>query len=246
MARAPSKDENQSLPVIPPIAPATAKRASASSCVVHASDVPALLTSGSAKHRVGAAQPMLTNLPPTHIANAPSTHAWSPSLHDVEEEEEVRVEKWALSFCAERAFWSWMFDEEDDDVEVEVETVDAAAATAEVVAAAFVVVAAASVDVAAAVPVDESLSSSSPQSDSLGIFPRPGSCVTSVSCAPSAMGPAGFAGHAPKGESGAERPNGMVPAAPSARPPTNVCWSAPWNWHWKRPASSAFFGADWQ
>ena len=246
-APSPCGRETQSLPVIPPIAPATAIRALASSCVVHASAVPALLTSGSAKHRVVAAQPMLTNVPPTHIANAPSMQAWSPSVHEAEV---VREANWELSFWAERAFWSWKFDEEeddedDDDVDVEVE-----AAAEVVVTAASVVFAAASVVVAGAAAVDElslsSSSSSSPQSDSLGMFSRPGSCVTSVSCVPSAMGPAGFAGQSPKGESGAERPKGIVPAAPSARPPTNVCWSAPWNWHWKRPASSAFFGADWQ
>ena len=79
-------------------------RAAASACVVHASDVPALSTSGSAKHCVDAAQPMLTNLPPTHMANAPATHACSPSV--VQLASAVRVAKWAFSVCASSAFWS--------------------------------------------------------------------------------------------------------------------------------------------
>ena len=47
--------------------------------------------------------------------------------------------------------------------------------------------------------------------------------MISVSWLPSAMGPDGFAAQDPKGERGEERPKGMVPAEPSARPPTNVC-----------------------
>lgn len=103
------------------MAPGAAMRASASSSVVHASDVPALLTSGSAKHCVGAAQPMLTNLPATHIAKPPSMHAWSPSARmvtsvsmanqvslvaNVPEQDESAVSVWncAFSFCASRAF----------------------------------------------------------------------------------------------------------------------------------------------
>ena len=74
----------------------------------------------------------------------------------------------------------------------------------------------------------------------------PGSCVMSVSGVPSAMGPSGFAAHAPSVASGPECPNGTVPFAPSVRPPTNVCSSALWNWHWKSPSSSEFFGAFWQ
>lgn len=66
--------------MIPPAAPAAAMRAVASLSVVHASDVPALLTRGSAKHWVVAAQPMLTNLPPTHCAKPPEMQAWSPSV----------------------------------------------------------------------------------------------------------------------------------------------------------------------
>ena len=51
--------------------------------------------------------------------------------------------------------------------------------------------------------------------------------MISVSWLPSAIGPEGFAAQEPNGERGAERPKGIVPAEPSARPPTNVCWSAP-------------------
>ncbi len=77
-------------------------------------------------------------------------------------------------------------------------------------------------------------------------FARPGSWVMSLSCWPSGMGPVGFAGHEPAGERGVVWPKGMVPAAPTATPPTKVVAFAPWNWHWNRPLSSAFFGACWQ
>lgn len=72
----------------------------------------------------------------------------------------------------------------------------------------------------------------------------PGESVISVSWLPSVMGPEGLAGQDPGGERGVVKPKGMVPAAPTASPPTNVVWSSPWNWHWKKPLSSAFFGAD--
>ena len=74
----------------------------------------------------------------------------------------------------------------------------------------------------------------------------PGDEVISVSCVPSAMGPVGLAGHEPGGETGAVRPKGMVPGEPTARLPTKVVWLSPWNWHWKKPLSSAFWGACWQ
>ena len=80
----------------------------------------------------------------------------------------------------------------------------------------------------------------------VAMLSRPGSWVMSVSWVPSAMGPLGFAAHEPSGLRASVCPKGMVPAAPSARPPTNVFWFAPWNWHWKRPLSSEFFGACWQ
>ena len=60
------------------------------------------------------------------------------------------------------------------------------------------------------------------------------------------MGPAGWAGHEPAGDSGEDMPSGTVPAPPTAVPPTNVVGFAPANWHWKSPFSSAFLGAVWQ
>ncbi len=229
-------------------------RAAASSWVVHASDVPALFTSGSAKHCVVAAQPMFTNLPPTHIAKPPSMQAWSPSVRngqhlrqlrrekDIPEQEESAVSdaNCALSFCASSAFWSWKF-EDDAAVVVEAAAVVVVAEASVLVAAASVVVAAASVVVAAAAVLDAELSP-----DPVETFPRPGSCVMSESCEPSAMGPSGCAAHEPSGLSGSVCPKGMVPGAPTARPPTKDCWFAPWNWHWNRPLSSEFFGACWQ
>ena len=73
-----------------------------------------------------------------------------------------------------------------------------------------------------------------------------GCCVMSTSCWPSGMGPLGLAGHEAAGLTGALRPKGMVPGLPTLTPPTKVSWEALWNWHWKRPWSSAFFGAFWQ
>ena len=70
-------------PSTPPVAPVAAMRASASACVVHAIDVPAEFTSGSAKHCVPPAQPVATNAPPTHWAKPPATHAFSPAARKV-------------------------------------------------------------------------------------------------------------------------------------------------------------------
>ena len=154
-------------------------RAAASSCVVHASDVPGLLTSGSAKHCVVAAQPMFTNAPLTHIAKPPSMHAWSPSLQLASA---LSVANCAFSFCASSAFWSWKSDEDDDAVEVEVEEaapeVVVAAASVLVAAAAAVLVAASVLVAAASVDVDAAEVSELPEFDEpelLGIFWRPGS-----------------------------------------------------------------------
>lgn len=170
----------------------------------------------------------------------------------MQEEVAVSAANCAFSFCASRAFWSW--NEDADEVAV-------AVAAADVVAAA-VVVAATSVEVALALTVESSQSESESSSlelssseesleesadpPSAAMFCRPGSWVTSVSCVPSAMGPAVLAGHEPRTARGALCPKGMVPAAPSASPPTNVFWLAPSNWHWKSPSSSAFLGALWQ
>jgi hypothetical protein len=74
----------------------------------------------------------------------------------------------------------------------------------------------------------------------------PGDDTILFSCAPAVIGPEGFAGQLPGGFTGELCPNGMVPGAPTARPPTNLVKLAPWNWHWKSPLSSAFFGACWQ
>ena len=59
-------DESEPEPVTPPVAPVAWIRASASASVVHVIEVPAELTSGSAKHCVGAEHWVTTNVPPTH------------------------------------------------------------------------------------------------------------------------------------------------------------------------------------
>lgn len=61
--------------------------------------------------------------------------------------------------------------------------------------------------------------------------PAPEEETWSTSWVPSAMGPAGWAGHEPAGDSGADMPSGTVPAPPTAVPPTNVVGFAPANWH---------------
>lgn len=76
--------------------------------------------------------------------------------------------------------------------------------------------------------------------------PTPGSLVIPTSCSPSGIGPPGFALQLPAGLSGLLIPNGIVPAAPTASPPTNVVASSPANWHWKSPASSGLRAACWQ
>lgn len=50
----------------------------------------------------------------------------------------------------------------------------------------------------------------------------PGSCVRSTSCDPPAIGPLGCALHEPAGLRGVLCPNGIVPAPPTAMPPTNT------------------------
>lgn len=72
----------------------------------------------------------------------------------------------------------------------------------------------------------------------------PGFWVRSTSCVPSAIGPEGLARQDPAGDRGADMPKGIVPFPPTAIPPTKVLGSSPWNWHWKRPLSSALRGAD--
>jgi len=74
----------------------------------------------------------------------------------------------------------------------------------------------------------------------------PGDETRSVSCDPAAIGPEVCAGQLPGGFKMAVWPNGIVPGAPAATPPVNWVRLAPWNWHWKSPLSSGFFGACWQ
>ena len=74
----------------------------------------------------------------------------------------------------------------------------------------------------------------------------PGDWTRSSSCCPAGTGPEGFAGQLPGGFTAAFWPNGIVPAAPGLRLPTNKLGFVPWNWHWKIPLSSAFRGACWQ
>jgi hypothetical protein len=74
----------------------------------------------------------------------------------------------------------------------------------------------------------------------------PGDETKSTSCDPSAIGPEVCAGQLPAGFRTAFWPNGIVPGAPALRLPVNWVGSAPWNWHWKSPSSSAFRGACWQ
>lgn len=172
----------------------------------------------------------------------------------MQEASAVSVANLAFRACASLPFWSWNepLDEPEDAAAAEVA---AGAATVVVVASSSseqssVEVAAAAVLVAAGAAAADELALEEPvlepEDDEPLMFWRPGSDVMSVSCEPSAMGPLGLAAHEPAGESGVVWPKGMVPAAPTASPPTNVCWFAPWNWHWNRPFSSEFFGACWQ
>ena len=63
-------------PVIPPVAPVAAIRASASAVVVQVMLVPAELTKGNAAQIVPPAHWVVSNFPPTHCANAPLTQAF--------------------------------------------------------------------------------------------------------------------------------------------------------------------------
>jgi hypothetical protein len=76
--------------------------------------------------------------------------------------------------------------------------------------------------------------------------PTPGFWVRSTNWVPSAMGPEGLAAHDPAGLRGVVCPKGIVPAPPTATPPTKVVAEDPWNWHWNRPFNSLFAGAVWQ
>jgi hypothetical protein len=65
--------------------------------------VPGLLTSGSATHCSEAAQGVSWNLPPTHCANWPLTHADSPDVHG---DDAVRLWNFTFSACASFPFCS--------------------------------------------------------------------------------------------------------------------------------------------
>ncbi len=72
-------------------------RVSASAVVSQVIEVPAELTSGSATHCKDAAQGVTANLPPTHCAKPPLTHAFSPSVHA---DDAVSAANFLLSACA--------------------------------------------------------------------------------------------------------------------------------------------------
>jgi hypothetical protein len=74
----------------------------------------------------------------------------------------------------------------------------------------------------------------------------PGDWTIASSCCPAGTGPEVRAGQLPAGFRGAVWPNGIVPAPPTALPFANLLGFTPWNWHWKSPLSSAFFGFCWQ
>ena len=69
----------------------------------------------------------------------------------------------------------------------------------------------------------------------------PGLDTRVFSCTPSGTGPSVFAGQEPGGFT-AVRPSGRLPVWS----PLNFVKSDPENWQWKKPLSSAFFGAVWQ
>jgi len=55
----------------------------------------------------------------------------------------------------------------------------------------------------------------------------PGEETILFSCAPAVIGPEGFAGQLPGGFTGELCPSGIVPGAPTARPPTKLVKLAP-------------------
>jgi len=78
-APAPDDDDEEPSPVTPPVAPVLAMRLAASDWVVQVMEVPALLTSGSAKQLRLEPQLCMTYEPLTHCANWPPMHASLPS-----------------------------------------------------------------------------------------------------------------------------------------------------------------------
>jgi hypothetical protein len=164
----------------------------------------------------------------------------------VQELPAVSVANIALSFCASWPFWSWKSEPPPPAVEDAVTVAPLAmvvvgfAAGADVGELPLPPEPDAPLAPELAAPVDPG---ELEPDDDAGV---PGDETASDSCVPSAMGPDGFAGHAPGGLKGVLRPNGIVPAPPSAWPFAKVCWFEPWNWHWNRPLSSLFCGAVWQ
>jgi len=145
-------------------------------------------------------------------------------------EVEVRVANWAFSFWAARPFWRTkepepepeLEEEEEEggeevpDEEPDEEDPDLAGAGEDAGAGAGDAAGGAGAAGGAEEP------------DEFPAPTTPGFCVKSTNCVPSAIGPAVLAGQLPAGDTGAERPNGMVDGAPTLRPPTKEAWLAPW------------------
>jgi hypothetical protein len=74
-----------SFPVRPPETPVACILASASDWESHTMDVPALLTSGKAKHKVSAEHALTCHWPLAHWANDPEMQPFSPSVQDTVE-----------------------------------------------------------------------------------------------------------------------------------------------------------------
>jgi len=243
---------------MPPFAPVAAMRAVASELVVQVTEVPGLLTRGRAKHAVPPAQDSDENLPLTHCAKSDPTQALSPA---VQGELAERVANWAFSFWASNPFWRWKLPEEEvDDDEAATALTGGLLLTEDFpfmpdfpFAADFPLAVETFIEPEAG--LEEAFCEPEPEPEA-GLEEAfcepepeegtPGFWVIATNCWPAGIGPPGLAGQEPSGLRGAECPKGMVPDAPRAAPPTKTLRLAPWNWHWKRPLSSAFFGGVWQ
>jgi len=128
----------------------------------------------------------------------------------------VRLAKPALSFCA-----AWPLDRanpEEEELVVEEEEAEPTV---------FEVAGLADDATGGAAATEEEDVEEDPEEDPE--LAAPGFFVRSTSCVPSAMGPLGLAGHDPAGLRAAFCPRGIVPAAPTAIPPTKVVADEPWN-----------------
>jgi len=171
------------------------------------------------------------------------TQAFWPA---VQGESAVRVANCAFSFCAATPLASLKPPEPEDDAA----GVDAAGAGAAAELGAGVESSEEDEDEGAGAAADEPAAlleddDAEPEEDP-GV---PGLVVISTNWEPSAMGPPGFAGQLPGGLKGLDWPKGMVPGEPTGTGPLgemNVLVLVDWNWHWKRPFNSGFFGACWQ